>query len=139
VEDPIVPVPGVPAFLEFLDELTRKHGTVAGIYGHLGDGNAHYRPLFDPTDPEDLERMRALRDEFDAAVLERFQGAPSAEHGMGRIRAGLLERTWGPDVARAMREVKDALDPTGLLNPGVLFSDAPWWETWAGLEARAPM
>ena len=139
VEDPIVPVDRVPEFVAFLDALTQKYGTVAGIYGHVGDGNTHYRPLFDPTDPEDFERMRALRVEFDDAVLDRFRGAPSAEHGLGRIRAELLERTWGREVADAMRAVKRAFDPDEVLNPGVLFSDSPWWETWAGLEARAPM
>ncbi|MGQ0796344.1 MAG: FAD-binding oxidoreductase [Methanobacteriota archaeon] len=139
VEDAVVPVDRVPEFVRFLDGLTRKYGTVAGVYGHVGDGNTHYRPLVDPTDPEDFARMRALRAEFDDAVLDRFRGAPSAEHGLGRIRAGLLERTWGRVVADAMRGVKRAFDPEGLLNPGVLFSDAPWWETWAGLEARTPM
>jgi FAD/FMN-containing dehydrogenase len=138
VEDPIVPLPRVPEFVSFLRDLTDRYGTVAGVYGHIGDGNTHYRPLFDPTDPGDFERMRALRNEFDGALLDRFGGAPSAEHGMGRIRAALLERTWGVEVARAMRAVKDALDPLGLLNPGVLFSDAPWWETWAGLDSRSP-
>src|SRR3989449_5983008 len=48
VEDPIVPRDRVPEFIEFLVGLTRRHSTVAGIYGHIGDGNTHYRPLFDP-------------------------------------------------------------------------------------------
>src|SRR5205807_2152352 len=75
VEDPIVPRDRVPEFIEFLVGLTRRHSTVAGIYGHIGDGNTHYRPLFDPTDPADFERMRALREDFDDAVLDRFHGA----------------------------------------------------------------
>src|SRR2546422_4064351 len=48
VEDPIVPRDRVPEFIEFLAGLTRRHGTKAGIYGHIGDGNTHYRPFFDP-------------------------------------------------------------------------------------------
>jgi FAD/FMN-containing dehydrogenase len=139
VEDPIVPVDRVTEFLRFLAELTRKYGTVAGIYGHLGDGNTHYRPVFDPTEPEDLERMRALRNEFDDALLGRFQGAPSGEHGIGRIRADILPRVWGPEVYAAMRAIKAALDPRDLLNPGVMFSSAEWWETWGGLEDRQPL
>jgi len=139
VEDPIVPTARVPEFIEFLTELTRRYGTVAGIYGHLGDGNTHYRPLFDPTDPGDFERMRALRTDFDDAVLDRFRGAPSGEHGIGRIRADILPRVWGPEVYAAMRSVKDALDPRGLLNPGVMFSSAAWWEAWGGLDAREPL
>lgn len=139
VEDPIVPTERVAEFIGFLIELTRKYGTVAGIYGHLGDGNTHYRPVFDPMDPEDLERMRALRKEFDDAVLDRFGGLPSGEHGVGRIRADVLRRVWGPEVYEAMRAIKEAMDPRGILNPGVMFSTAEWWETWGGLEAREPL
>jgi len=139
VEDPIVPRDRVPEFIEFLVDLTRRHGTVAGIYGHIGDGNTHYRPLFDPTDPADFERMRALREEFDEAVLERFHGAPSGEHGIGRLRAETLPRVWGREVYAVMRATKQAFDPLELLNPGVLFSDEPWWASWGGLESRTPM
>ncbi len=139
VEDPIVPVDRVAEFIAFLAELTRKYGTVAGIYGHLGDGNTHYRPVFDPADPGDLERMMALRKEFDDALLGRFRGAPSGEHGIGRIRADVLPRVWGAEVYAVLRAVKEALDPRDVLNPGVLFSSAEWWETWGGLEDRQPL
>lgn len=139
VEDPIVPRERVPEFIAFLVDLARRHGTVAAIYGHLGDGNTHYRPFFDPSDPLEFERMCALRREFDDAVLDRFRGAPSGEHGVGRIRAEMFSRVWGPDVYEVHRAIKDALDPRGLLNPGVMLSAEPWWATWGGLESRAPM
>ena len=139
VEDPIVPRERVAEFIEFLADLARRHGTTAGIYGHIGDGNTHYRPFFDPTDEADFERMRALRTEFDDAVLNRFHGAPSGEHGIGRIRAETLERVWGSQVYQLMKSVKNAFDPRGLLNPGVMFSEEPWWATWGGLESRSPM
>ena len=139
VEDPIVPRHRMPEFFEFLGDLARRHGTKAGIYGHVGDGNAHYRPFFDPTDPGDFGRMRALREEFDEAVLGRFRGAPSGEHGIGRLRAETLPRIWGQAVYEVMRRTKDALDPHGLLNPGVLFSTEPLWASWGGLESRVPM
>src|SRR5712691_595906 len=139
VEDPIVPRDRVPEFIEFLAGLARRHGTEAGIYGHIGDGNTHYRPFFDPMDPADFERMQALRAEFDDAVLNRFRGAPSGEHGIGRIRAETLPRVWGPEVYGVMLRIKEALDPRGLLNPGVMLSTDPWWATWGGLESRVPM
>jgi len=139
VEDPIVPRDRVPEFMAFLVDLTRRHGTLAGIYGHIGDGNTHYRPFFDPTDPQDFVRMRALREEFDRTLLDRFRGAPSGEHGIGRIRAETLPRVWGSEAYGVMRRIKEALDPRALLNPGVLFSSDPWWATWAGLESRVPM
>ena len=85
--------------------------------------------MFDPTDPADLVQMVALRAEFDDALLGRFQGAPSGEHGIGRLRADVLPRVWGSEVYAAMRAIKDAMDPHGLLNPGVMFSSAEWWAT----------
>lgn len=138
VEDPIVPADRVAEFIDYLVRLTQKYGTVAGVYGHIGDGNTHYRPLFNPLEPEDFERMCALREEFDEAVLGRFHGAPSAEHGIGRIRAETLPRIWGAEVYGVLRTIKAALDPEGLLNPGVLFGSGAWWESWGGLEARTP-
>ena len=83
--------------------------------------------------------MLALREEFDDAVLDRFHGAPSGEHGIGRLRAETLPRVWGPEVYEVMHATKKALDPQGLLNPGVLFSEDPWWASWGGLESRTPM
>lgn len=139
VEDPVVPPDRVPEFIEFLVDLARRHDTEAGIYGHLGDGNTHYRPFFDPGDPEDFERMVSLREEFDEALIGRFRGAPSGEHGIGRIRADVLLKFWGAEVYGVMRRIKRALDPDGLLNPAVLFSSDPWWTTWGGLESRSPM
>src|SRR5947208_3143058 len=87
--------------------------------------------------PANAEAMLLV--EFDEAVLTRFQGAPSGEHGIGRLRAETLPRIWGADVYGVMRSIKDAFDPRGLLNPGVLFSDEPWWASWGGLESRVPM
>ena len=45
----------------------------------------------------------------------------------------------GPEVHGAMRAIKEALDRRGILNPGVMFSSAEWWERWGGLEAREPL
>lgn len=138
VEDAAVPVERVPEFIVFLSELTKRHGTQAAIYGHIGDGNTHFRPLFDPNDPSDLERMKAMRIEFDAAVLDRFGGVPSAEHGIGRLRADILPRIWGQDVYALMHRIKKTLDPEGLLNPGVLIADTPWWASWDRVKTPLP-
>ncbi|TLZ82613.1 MAG: hypothetical protein E6K11_01350 [Methanobacteriota archaeon] len=46
---------------------------------------------------------------------------------------------WGPEVYGVMLRIKEALDPRGLLNPGVMLSTDSWWATWGGLESRVPM
>src|SRR5256884_4909892 len=53
-------------------------------------------------------------------------GTPSGEHGVGRLRAGLLERFYGPEVAALFRELKQAYDPRCTLNPGVIIPSADW-------------
>src|SRR5207247_9784548 len=54
VEDPIVPRDRVPEFIAFLVDIARRHGTVAGIYGHIGDGNTTDRTFFVPNDTQSL-------------------------------------------------------------------------------------
>ena len=85
------------------------------VFGHLGAGNLHVNVL--GPDPAD-----EAADEAVLRLAAAFGGTISAEHGIGRAKAGLLHlsRT-GAEIA-AMRAVRSALDPSGLLNPGVLFT-----------------
>lgn len=85
------------------------------LYGHLGDGNLHVNLLGLAPDDESV----------DTAVLRlviEHGGSISAEHGIGRAKAGLLHLDRGPGDLAAMRAIKRALDPAGILNPGVLFA-----------------
>jgi D-lactate dehydrogenase (cytochrome) len=94
-------------------------------YGHLGDGNLHYNLQA----PADVDAGAFLR-EFEGAVnacvydiVDRFGGTFSAEHGIGRLkREELAARRPATGVAM-MRALKAALDPLGLLNPGVLLPE----------------
>ena len=92
-------------------------GATLVLFGHLGEGNLHVNVVGPPPDDETV----------DAAVLEtvlRLGGSISAEHGVGSAKARWLERARSPAEVAAMRAVKRALDPDGLLNPGVLFGEA---------------
>ena len=84
------------------------------VYGHVGDGNLHVNVL-GPT-PDDHRT--------DDAVLElvlELGGSVSAEHGIGVAKVAWLVRDRGEETVAAMRAIKDAWDPAGILNPGVLF------------------
>ncbi len=84
------------------------------VYGHVGDGNLHVNVL-GPA-PEDQR--------VDDAVLElvlELGGSVSAEHGIGVAKVGWLVRDRGEETVAAMRAIKAAWDPAGILNPGVLF------------------
>jgi FAD/FMN-containing dehydrogenase len=84
------------------------------VYGHVGDGNLHVNVLGPaPDDPR-----------ADDAVLElvlELGGSVSAEHGIGVAKVGWLMRDRGEETVAAMRAIKAAWDPAGILNPGVLF------------------
>jgi FAD/FMN-containing dehydrogenase len=85
------------------------------LWGHVGDGNLHVNVV--GPDPDD--------NTVDDAVLHlvaHFGGSISAEHGIGRAKAGWLSLTRSAAEIEAMHAIKRALDPSGFLNPGVLFA-----------------
>ena len=84
------------------------------VYGHVGDGNVHVSVLGPPPDDE------AVDDAVLELVLE-LGGSVSAEHGIGVAKVGWLVRDRGEASVAAMRALKAAWDPAGILNPGVLF------------------
>lgn len=93
-------------------------------FGHLGDGNLHFNVF--PPQGEKKSEYKHLRDEVQAAVhdvVHQFGGSFSAEHGVGRLKTGDLARYGDPAKLAVMRAVKNALDPAGIMNPGVLFAD----------------
>jgi FAD/FMN-containing dehydrogenase len=126
--DVSVPVSLVPALLREAGEACRA--AVPGIriapFGHLGDGNIHFN-LVQPEGAEGvafLARSEALTHCVNE-VVRRLGGSFSAEHGVGRLKTGLMEEWRGGVELRLMRGIKAALDPAGLFNPGVIFSDTP--------------
>jgi FAD/FMN-containing dehydrogenase len=85
------------------------------IFGHLGDGNVHVNVLGLEPDDEAV-------DEAILRLAEECGGTISAEHGVGIAKAHWLKLTRSPQDLRAMAAIKRALDPDGLLNPGVLLA-----------------
>ncbi|GAB5433707.1 MAG: FAD-binding oxidoreductase [Epibacterium sp.] len=90
-------------------------------FGHLGDGNLHYNVFPAPgrsrADYEDLrgDVKRIIHD-----LVYDYGGSMSAEHGIGRLKVGDLERYGDPVKLAAMRAIKEALDPHGIMNPGAV-------------------
>lgn len=91
-------------------------------FGHLGDGNLHYN-VFPPFGIKSIE-FNALRDEVKKLVHDMVDargGSVSAEHGLGRLKVEDLERYGDPARIAAMRAIKAALDPMGIMNPGAVL------------------
>lgn len=88
------------------------------IYGHLGDAHLHLNML--PTSEEEVKTAKRLLREF-AVQAVKLGGTVSAEHGVGKWKAGLLTLQYTPEQIEAMREVKRRFDPHELLGRGTLF------------------
>jgi FAD/FMN-containing dehydrogenase len=124
-----VPVDDMPRFMieGGAEAEARFPGTRAMAYGHLGDGNVHFhiraaegadRDTFYAEQGPAITRM--VHDMVVAAG-----GSISAEHGIGQMKRAELERLGPPSRIAALRAIKAALDPKGILNPGKLVTLAP--------------
>jgi len=116
-----VPVSAIARFVEEASAAVLKLMPSARIvpFGHFGDGNIH----FNVSQPKDMDKAEFLSrwDEVADAVhgvALRFGGSISAEHGIGRMKAHLLETIKSPVEMDMMRRIKAAFDPHGILNPG---------------------
>ncbi|HXY99318.1 MAG TPA: FAD-binding oxidoreductase [Stellaceae bacterium] len=119
--DVSVPVAAVPGFLADADAavVARFPGTRPLAFGHLGDGNIHYNVI----QPADADKDAFLKrwDEVNAvvfAVVKKYGGSISAEHGVGVMKRDLLPSVKDPVALDLMRSLKHLLDPKGILNPG---------------------
>jgi FAD/FMN-containing dehydrogenase len=126
--DVSVPVAALPAFLSQAAAAVARVAPTARLvaYGHVGDGNLHFN-LSAPAGGGDDSGFLALKDAVGEAVhacVHEFRGSISAEHGIGQLKRDLLARYKDPVALAAMRSIKQALDPRGILNPGKVLSDA---------------
>jgi FAD/FMN-containing dehydrogenase len=119
-----LPLSELPAFIQRGQEAVSAMGPFRiNCFGHLGDGNLHYN-LFPPKgrDRSDYavqatELKRLVHD-----LVHDFGGSVSAEHGIGRFKTGDLQRYGDPAKLAAMRAIKTALDPAGIMNPGAVLA-----------------
>ena len=117
-EDVAVPLPRLAELIEGTVQIGARHGLEACSWGHAGDGISHGAFLIDRADPAQVRAAHDAAEElFDLALS--LGGTLSGEHGLGRLKAHRAEEALGPATVAAMRAVKAALDPGGILNPGV--------------------
>ncbi|GAA3738023.1 FAD-linked oxidase C-terminal domain-containing protein [Plantactinospora mayteni] len=117
IDDVAVPRDALAALLDGVARISAEHDVPIGVVGHAGDGNMHPNIVVDRADPANLERGRRAFD----AIMElglSLGGTCTGEHGVGLLKRDWLAREIGPVGLRVHRAIKDALDPTGLLNPG---------------------
>jgi FAD/FMN-containing dehydrogenase len=111
---------------DFIAEAGRAIAAIGAFrvncFGHLGDGNLHYNIFAPPgatRDAHEADRARIQRKVHD--ITHQMGGSFSAEHGVGRLKTADLERYADPARLAAMRAIKAALDPAGIMNPGAVL------------------
>jgi FAD/FMN-containing dehydrogenase len=109
------PLTRLAGFRSELSDVLEKESATGIVFGHIAAGNLHVNVLGPAPDDESA-------DDAVFALAAAHGGTISAEHGIGRAKAGLLHLSRSASEIAAMRAVKSALDPDGLLNPGVLLA-----------------
>src|SRR5215207_7220714 len=123
IEDCAIPVQKLGEFVREVEKILSAHGTEGGIYAHASAGCLHIRPILDLKTSRGVTDLRAISEAVLSLTLG-LGGAMSSEHGDGLSRSEHLEQTYGAELTDAMRMLKRAADPDGLLNPGKII-DAP--------------
>jgi FAD/FMN-containing dehydrogenase len=121
VDDLAVPVSALPAFIEEIRAVFDTRDIPVVIYGHVGEGNLHVRPLI--AEEGWRGNVREIAKECFDTVM-RYNGSMAAEHGAGRNRSEFVQREWGQELVGIMQAAKSLFDPEGLMNPGFLFSES---------------
>lgn len=121
-EDTVVPRAELPKLMEVVKEIGGRYGFRSICYGHAGDGNLHINILKDDLSDEVWSKKLpgAIRELF--KEVANLKGTLSGEHGIGLVQAPYLDVVLSSDQINVMKSIKSALDPTGIMNPGKIFS-----------------
>ncbi|WP_374642439.1 FAD-binding oxidoreductase [Tabrizicola sp.] len=118
-----LPLSAIPGFIAAAPAAIRAFGAFrVNCFGHLGDGNLHWNVF--PLPGHSRGEHEAVRDRVKGAVhdlVHSLGGSVAAEHGVGRLKRGDLARYGDPGKLAAMRAIKAALDPRGIMNPGAVL------------------
>ncbi|MEZ5878698.1 MAG: FAD-binding oxidoreductase [Tepidamorphaceae bacterium] len=125
--DASVRVSQVPEFITRCSEMMRAEfpGVHPLVVCHMGDGNVHFIALFRADEDEGADRQAVINriQELGNGLTVEIGGSFSAEHGIGRKLTGELERLTDPARYATLKAVKMLFDPSGMMNPGVIFPE----------------
>jgi glycolate oxidase len=122
LHDGVVPRSRLPQVLSAVGEIGLHYKLPVANVFHAGDGNLHPNILFDIRDHGVLHQVEQAGEEMLQAVVE-LGGTLSGEHGIGLEKSAYMPWIFTPDDLDAMKRVKSAFDPEGILNPGKIFPD----------------
>ena len=120
IEDCAVPLESLAEYTQALTDVFSKYGSRGTWYAHASVGTLHVRPILDMR-RDGAQKMRAVAEEA-SALVRKYKGAYSGEHGDGICRGEWISWQFGPKITEALGEIKRAFDPNGLFNPGKIVN-----------------
>ncbi len=120
LEDVTVPRTELATMVKFIAETATAFNLEVGTFGHLGDGNLHPTFLTDERNADEMDRVHRALDAIFRRTIE-LGGTITGEHGVGLAKKPWLRHQMGDASYMLLKQVKSALDPHGLLNPGKIF------------------
>lgn len=122
LEDATVPQSKIADMVLEVQRIAKKYNVQICTFGHAGDGNLHPTAMTDARDAEEIHRVeQAFAEIFEAAIA--LGGTITGEHGVGIVKAPYLEWKVGAAGLNMMKQIKDAIDPQGIMNPGKMFAE----------------
>lgn len=125
-EDIVVPLESQAKFARFLKRMQKQWGINAPTFGHAADGNFHVNIMFTRSDKDESQRAKGAVEALMKKVCE-LGGTISGEHGIGLAKSPFMKVARNEAEMKAMKAIKKALDPKGILNPGKIFTPYEVW------------
>ena len=120
LEDVGVPLPHLPALVAGVERIAAANDVTIAVVAHAGDGNTHPIIVYNNQDTAEKARAHVAFGQIMSLAIG-LGGTITGEHGVGRLKKAWLVDQIGPDALALTRRIKDALDPDGILNPGVVL------------------
>ena len=124
IEDTAVRIDVLQDYIREFDTLMQGFGQESVYYAHAGAGELHLRPILNLKTSEGVRLLYEIS-KASAALVKKYGGSLSGEHGDGRVRAAFIKDFYGPEVYPWMESFKKAWDPENQLNPGKIVGAKP--------------
>ncbi|HBL75513.1 MAG: FAD-binding protein [Bacteroidetes bacterium GWF2_42_66] len=128
IEDTAVAPDYLPEYIAEFQELLEKYKLNCVFYAHIATGELHLRPLLNLKDPADVEIYHSLAKDV-AALVKKYRGSLSGEHGDGRLRGEFIPFMLGEHNYELIKQLKKTWDPDIVFNPGKIIDTPPITES----------
>lgn len=137
IEDCAVSTNDLPLYIDELQHLLARHGVTASYYAHAGAGELHVEPILNLKSTEGVKQFREILNDT-AALVKKYNGSLSGEHGDGRLRGEFIASMVGEETNQLFKQVKQLFDPKGIFNAGKI-TNTPAMDTHFRMQQNQPI